>query len=96
MDKKTCLETAIGCVTQDRQNDYGAPENNFATIAAYWNTFLCSKKGVGFAPMINPEDVAVMMGLLKVARMASSPQKADNYVDGAGYFAIAAELTDSK
>lgn len=92
MDKKTCLETAIGCVTTDRQNDYGAPENNFATIAAYWNVYMSSK---GYAPVFNPHDVAIMMGLLKVARMASSPKKADNYVDGAGYFAIAAELTES-
>lgn len=92
MDKKTCLETAIGCVTQDRQNDYGAPENNFATIAAYWNVYMSSK---GHRPVFLPEDVAIMMGLLKVARMASSPKKADNYVDGAGYFAIAAELTES-
>lgn len=93
MDKKTCLETAIGCVTNDRQNDYGAPENNFATIAMYWNNYMASEgKPVQFLS----HDVAVMMGLLKVARMASSPQKADNYVDAAGYFAIAAELTESK
>lgn len=93
MDKKTCLETAIGCVTQDRQNDYGAPENNFAAITAYWNVYMVSR---GHTALFSPSDVAVMMGLLKVARMASSPQKADNYVDAAGYFAIAAELTEAK
>lgn len=93
MDKKTCLETAISCVTNDRQNDYGAPENNFATIAAYWNNYMISR---GCGAIFNPSDVAIMMGLLKVARMASSPKKADNYVDAAGYFAIAAELTESK
>lgn len=93
MDKKTCLETAISCVTQDRQNDYGKPENNFATIAGYWNGYLLSK---GFPAVFNPSDVAIMMGLLKVARMASSPHKADNYIDAAGYFAIAAELTESE
>lgn len=93
MDKKTCLETAINCVTQDRQNDYGTPENNFATIANYWNNYMSS---TGNEVVFSPADVAVMMGLLKVARMASSPRKADNYIDAAGYFAIAAELTDSK
>lgn len=93
MDKKTCLETAISCVTQDRQNDYGKPENNFATIAGYWNGYWRSK---GCTAVFNPEDVAIMMGLLKVARMASSLHKADNYIDAAGYFAIAAELTESE
>lgn len=93
MDKKTCLEAAINCVTQDRQNDYGKPENNFATIAGYWNRYFVSR---GLVTLLNPSDVAVMMGLLKVARMASSPKKADNYIDAAGYFAIAAELTESE
>lgn len=93
MDKKTCLETAIGCVTNDRQNDYGAPENNFATIARYWNAYVAS---IGTPVQFLSHDVAIMMGLLKAARMASSPQKADNYVDAAGYFAIAAELTESR
>lgn len=93
MDKKICLETAISCVTQDRQNDYGKPENNFATIANYWNKYLLS---TGRDASFCPTDVAIMMGLLKIARMASSPTKADNYIDAAGYFAIAAELTVSE
>lgn len=93
MDKKTCLETSIGCVTNDRQNDYGAPENNFAMIARYWNTYMAS---IGTPVQFLSHDVAIMMGLLKVARMASSPQKANNYVYAAGYFAIAAELTESR
>ena len=43
---------------------------------------------------ITGDDVAVMMALLKVARIATSPTGAtfDNYVDLAGYAACAAEL----
>lgn len=93
MDKKTCLETAGAIITNDRQNDYGAPENNFAIIASYWTTYMRSKK---YDVEFHPYDVAIMMAQLKMARMASSPRKADNYVDGAGYLAIASELTDSE
>ena len=33
MNRKECLETALEIVMKDRQNDYGTPESNFATIA---------------------------------------------------------------
>ena len=40
---------------------------------------------------ISPKDVAIMMALLKVARCKYS-DKIDSFVDGAGYFACAAEV----
>lgn len=100
MDKKTCLEEAAKCITKDRQNSYGNPENNFATIAEYWQTHLDARaKMFGYDKLntkIRPEDVAIMMCHLKLSRMISSPKKADNYIDGAGYLAIASELTASE
>ena len=39
-----------------------------------------------------PEDVAIMMALLKVARIATGAGKVDNYVDLAGYAACAGEI----
>jgi hypothetical protein len=39
-------------------------------------------------------DVAVMMVLLKAARVASNPVHYDNYVDMAGYAGIASELVN--
>lgn len=40
------------------------------------------------------EDVAVMMALLKIARIATGKPKADNYTDCCGYIACAGELAE--
>ena len=43
----------------------------------------------------NPlSDVAVMMTLLKLARIKSNPRHQDNWVDGCGYLACGGELVD--
>jgi len=89
MDRKQCLDEAIKIVTKDRQNDYGTPEKNFGTIAEYWTAYLHSR---GINGIIKDFDVAAMMSLLKIARVASSPHKDDNWVDLAGYAANGAEL----
>jgi hypothetical protein len=88
--REDILNRAKECVLKDRQATHGSPENNFATIAGYWNNFLLSR-GVKEI-YITPADVGVMMALTKVARYASSPQHKDNFVDGAGYFACAAGI----
>lgn len=41
---------------------------------------------------ILPEDVAAMLALLKIARIASGHAKADNWVDLAGYAACGGEI----
>ena len=41
---------------------------------------------------ITPEDVAVMMALLKIARIASGQAKLDNWIDGCGYLACGGEI----
>ena len=43
---------------------------------------------------IEPHDVAILMALLKIARVRSGRYKADNYIDLAGYAACAAEIAD--
>jgi len=52
-------------------------------IARYWSNHLDAQ--------ITPADVGIMMTLLKIARMKGNPNHKDNYVDGAGYLACAAE-----
>lgn len=89
MNRKECLETALEIVMKDRQNDYGTPESNFRTIAEYWTTYLNSR---GLEGYVTGFDVAAMMALLKIARVASSPAKEDNWVDLAGYAANGAEV----
>ena len=92
MDRQECLTTALDIVSKDRQNDYGTPENNFGTIAAYWSNYLASIGYPTQASPIRPHDVAAMMALLKIARIATSPTKDDNWVDLAGYAANGAEI----
>ena len=90
------LETAMTYVTVDRETQYGTPEDNFQIIADLWNAYIYGvSKTFGYE--ITPEDVAVMMALLKVGRIASGQKKDDNYIDLAGYAACACEIaTDSK
>lgn len=76
-------------ISHDRQNTYGKPENNFQIIANMWNEYLGVDK-----ILLSARDVAVMMMLLKIARMKSSPNHLDNYIDAAGYSIIAASFCD--
>ena len=80
------LDTAKEYVTKDRAADHGDMEDNFKRIAAYWNTHL------GLVGVVRDTDVAVMMTLLKVARIHSNTANADNWIDAAGYMACGGEL----
>ena len=93
MNREQILQTALRCVLGDRQQDYGEAEDNFRTIAEFWETYLraaCVTPGADVC--INPEDVAAMMILLKVARISSGHAKEDNWVDISGYAACGGEL----
>ena len=84
MTRAQILNTAREYVTKDRAETHGPPEDSFADIAQFWTAWLdipiCST------------DVAVMMALLKVARIKSKPSNPDHWIDGAGYFACGGEL----
>ncbi len=94
--RESILEEAKRCVCGQREQDYGSPENSFRAIASMWNIYLYAKgliennseewKG------LNPEDVAAMMVLFKIARHASGTGKKDNWVDAAGYAACGGEI----
>lgn len=86
--RETVLKDAIHCVCGDREQDYGTPENNFALIADLWSAY----RGVTFTPV----DVAMMMALLKVARIRTGRGKMDSFVDLAGYAACAAEIDEQE
>lgn len=80
------LDAAKKIVTGDREKQYGKPEDNFDVIARLWTTYA----GHSFTPV----DVAVMMTLLKVARIKTGHYKIDSYVDACGYLACAAEIAE--
>lgn len=90
MTRKEILEAAAKCVNGDRDQQYGRPENSFSTIANLWETYLHATGHDG--AKIEPADVAAMLALLKIARIATGVQKADNWVDLAGYAACGGEL----
>lgn len=85
------LDLAKRCVCGDREQDYGSPEQNFERIATLWEVYLAGKC-TSADVCILPQDVAVMLALLKIARIASGHAKADNWVDLAGYAACGGEI----
>lgn len=89
MNREEILTAAKKCVCTDRQNEYGTPEDSFNTIGRLWEDYLTAK---GQRIELKPSDVAAMMALLKIARIATGHGKADNWVDLAGYAACGGEL----
>lgn len=84
------LASAGQCVCGDRDKNYGSPEDSFTTIARMWNAYLDAKP----VKVIDGKDVAAMMALLKVARIAAGVYKADNWIDLAGYAACGGEIEE--
>lgn len=92
MTKRVLLDLAIAA-TADRGLNYGAPEDNFARIAAHWSAYLADSVRPAEGPfVITPTDVALMCALLKIARLENSPDHQDSWVDLAGYAACGAEI----
>lgn len=95
MTRKEILSQAAYCVCGHREQDYGSPEDNFFTIGLLWGIYLNSAHPdyTEKFPMngITPKDVAVMMALLKVARIATGRSE-DSFIDLAGYAACAGEI----
>ena len=84
MTREEILDAARKCVCGDCDKKHGRPEDSFRKIAKFWGVY----KGTSFSR----EDVAIMMALLKVARISTGTEPADSYIDLAGYAACAGEL----
>lgn len=95
MDRAEILDAAKVCVCGQRENDYGSPENNFETIGLLWGVYLRAAhprlQMVFGVNGISAKDVAAMMGLLKIARVATG-NTPDSFVDLAGYAALGGEI----
>tara|TARA_R110001606_G_scaffold336026_1_gene483989 strand:+ start:2996 stop:3319 length:324 start_codon:yes stop_codon:yes gene_type:complete len=85
------LLEAMQCITVDRAATHGDAEDSFQTIADVWSWWLCNR------PLpddpLTPADVAMMMVLFKVGRISGNSTHEDNYVDLAGYAALAGEIS---
>jgi hypothetical protein len=93
MKTEEILARAIDITTGSRQEQYGPKKKNHENIAALWNAYWMNRKNPG-APL-GASDVATMLGLMKVARTLLGGGTEDSYVDGAAYFAMAGELSET-
>jgi len=84
------LAQASELVSQTRAATHGDAHANHWNIARLWNAFLSIRPEP--ADPLSPRDVALMMALLKIARTQLGDYNSDDYVDAAGYIAIAQEV----
>ena len=99
MTRSDILDAAKKCVCGQREQDYGSPESNFQLIADLWNDYLRLpydhtdiNESRDRIPEITPTDVAMMMALLKIARIKNGGGTGDSFVDLAGYAACGGEI----
>ena len=83
------LIEAHGVINGERQDAYGNPEDNFQRIAEMWNDYLYDVLNVA----LQPRDVALMMALLKIARISTGTATRDSYIDAAGYIGLASDMS---
>lgn len=88
MNRSEILKQAEKMVCGHREQDYGSPEDNFGIIAELWTAY----KQVLFDSV----DVAMMMALLKIARIRTGTMTEDSFVDGCGYLACGGEIATRK
>ena len=97
LTRAAVLEKARACVCGEREQDYGTPEDSFGCIAELWEVYL---RAACVSPdaivTVAPADVAMLMALLKIARVGTSSVggTADSFVDLAGYAACGAECAE--
>jgi len=77
------LDEIAGILT-DREDQYGAPERLFREIARVWSMILSFE--------VEPEQVALCMMAVKLARLSRNWSHADSIRDVAGYAAILSQL----
>lgn len=91
--RENVLDRARECVCGERDKSYGGPEDSFRRIAALWMVYMRGRCVSNDADLcIEAEDVAIMMALLKIARLASNSGHMDSWVDLCGYASCGGEV----
>jgi hypothetical protein len=83
MNRGEILQEAARLTAKDRQKIYGDPRTNHCRISDLWTTYL--------AQQITPQQVAICMALVKVARLMETETE-DSFIDLAAYASIAGEI----
>ena len=81
---------ALDLLKGDRHRTHGDRYINHRNIATLWQAFL-DNRAIKDRP-ITPEEVALMMVLLKIARTQTGELNFDDYIDICGYGAVAGEI----
>lgn len=99
MNAHEMLEHTISLVGGQRAKDYGDKTLNHERIARLWDMWLEETRASNGSPELVPDgkisayDVAMMMLMVKIARLMHSPGHADSHVDIAGYASILEEIS---
>ncbi len=93
MNAKEIATRAAELVGGERNRTHGECKGNHQRIAALWNAYL-SALHPGMPLILQPQHVACMMVLLKIARTTFGAHNADDYVDAVGYAAIAGDIAE--
>jgi hypothetical protein len=89
---ESILEEAHKIIYGDREQTYGKPSKNLDCIAQFWTAYLANRKNSD--ERLGAVDVAAMMTLLKIARLANTPDHLDSLVDAVGYLALIERCQD--
>lgn len=88
MDRGDILWKAHELTHGERDKNYGSPLLNHQRIAAIWSVILQQD--------IRPDQVALCMVGVKLARLVETPNHLDSFIDGAAYMAIAGEIINEE
>jgi len=86
-ERSKLLTDAALVIDGDRNVQYGNPIDDFSLTANMWQEYLRRIMVTRNTEelYLDPHDVAVMMMLVKISRLAQSPEKHDHWLDIAGY-----------
>jgi len=96
--RQQILDEASETVHSGRDVTYGTPEDSFRNIASLWSAYWMAKHPGAMntvTRVFNSHDVAVMMILMKTARLAANPNHHDSAVDIAGYAACLGDIQEA-
>lgn len=95
----TILQEAERLIYGERNKTYKHPNENFRNIKNMWNAYFIAIEKRSIIPHVNniqEIDVAALMVLMKIARLATNTHHLDSWTDVAGYAGCAERIIKNK